>query len=138
MSPPITGTLWRKLPPEEHAREPWIVDGHGIPQGTQIGVCTYALHHNEAYFTDPFIFRPERWLDENGDPKTLSRMYAAFSPFSVGSRACAGKSMAYLEASLVIAKTLFTFDFWTAQGEAGHVGAGVPGWTDGRGRPHEF
>ncbi|KAI1644157.1 cytochrome P450 [Daldinia loculata] len=73
MSPPITGTLWRELPPEEHAREP--------------------------------------------------RMYAAFSPFSVGSRACAGKSTAYLEARL---------------GKAGHVGAGVPGRTDGRGRPHEF
>ncbi|KAI1662176.1 cytochrome P450 [Daldinia decipiens] len=138
MSPPIAGTLWRELPPAEHAREPWIVDGHVVPQGTQVGVCMYALHHNEAYFADPFIFRPERWLDENGDPEALSRMHAAFSPFSVGSRACAGKHMAYLEASLVIAKTLFTFDFWTAQGEAGHVGAGVPGRTDGRGRPHEF
>ncbi|KAI8963186.1 cytochrome P450 [Daldinia sp. FL1419] len=138
MSPPITGTLWRELPTEEHYRSPWIVDGHVIPCGTQVGVCTYALHHNEAYFTDPFIYRPERWLDENADAETLNRMHGAFAPFSVGANACAGKSLAYLEASMVIAKTLFTFDFWTAQGEAGHAGAGTPGRTNGRGRPHEF
>ena len=65
-------------------------------------------------------------------------MHAAFTPFSLGTRGCAGKAMAYLEASLVMAKTLWHFDFETAPGEIGRVGAGVPGKKDGRGRVDEF
>ena len=135
MSPPITGTLWRELYPEEQHR-PLIVDGHVIPPGTQVGVCMYSLHHNEKYFAEPFTFRPERWLLE--DEETLKSMHAAFSPFSIGSRGCAGKSMAYLETSLVIAKTLWHFNFETAPGELGKAGEGSVGRHDGRGRPSEF
>ncbi|KAI1404194.1 cytochrome P450 [Hypoxylon fuscum] len=84
------------------------------------------------YFPDPFAFRPERWLVD--DDATLRRMHSAFCPFSVGARACAGKPMAYFEASLVFAKTLWRFDFEAAPGKVGEVGAGVSGRTDGRGR----
>ncbi|KAI0010008.1 cytochrome P450 [Xylariaceae sp. FL0662B] len=136
MSPPVTGTLWRELYPDEQHRGPFIVDGHVIPPGTQVGVCTYSLHHNEEYFPEPFVFRPERWLTR--DEAVLSRMHSAFCPFSLGPRGCAGKPMAYLEASLVIAKTLWRFDFEAASGDIGAAGAGVPGKTDGRGRPEEF
>ncbi|KAI1137681.1 cytochrome P450 [Hypoxylon sp. FL0543] len=136
MSPPVGGTLWRELYAEERERGPFVVDGHVIPPGTQVGVSMYAIHHNEKYFADPFAFRPERWLVE--DQATLSRMHSAFSPFSLGPRGCAGKSMAYLETSLVVSKTLWYFDFETAPGKPGEVGGGVSGRTDGRGRPGEF
>ncbi|KAI1173829.1 cytochrome P450 [Nemania sp. FL0916] len=110
MSPPITGTLWRQqvVTPEE-ASEPLIIDGHTIPTGTQIGVNTYSLHHNEEYFPRPFTYLPERWLPDCPEYQTTNRN--AFAAFSVGARGCAGKPMAYLEASLVIAKTLWYFDF---------------------------
>lgn len=136
ISPPVTGTPWRELYAEEEGRGPWMVDGHVIPPGTQVGVCMYSIHHNEKYFVEPFAFRPERWLDD--DQETQRLMNSAFSPFSLGPRGCAGKSMAYLETNLVLAKTLWYFDFEKAPGKAGQVGAGVPGRTDGRGRPDEF
>ncbi|KAI0481677.1 cytochrome P450 [Xylaria cf. heliscus] len=116
MSPPVSGTLWRELYPDER-RKPFVVDGHVIPPGTQVGVSTYALHHDEDYFSAPFAFRPERWLTE--DQATLSRMHSAFCAFSLGPRGCAGKTMAYLEASLVLAKTLWRFDFEAASGREG-------------------
>ncbi|KAH9908391.1 cytochrome P450 [Xylariomycetidae sp. FL2044] len=134
MSPPATGTLWRELYPDQKARGPFVVDGTVVPPGTQVGVCIYSLHHNEEYFPEPFVFRPERWLDQD----TLSRSYSAFAAFSVGARGCAGKPMAYLEASLVMAKTLWHFDFAVAPGKLGELGAGVPGKTNGRHRPSEF
>ncbi|KAI1772800.1 cytochrome P450 [Hypoxylon cercidicola] len=112
MSPPVTGTLWRELYADERGRGPFVVDGHVIPPGTQVGVSMYAIHHNEKYFAEP--------------------------PFSLGARGCAGKAIAYLETSLVIAKALWCFDFETAPGRAGAVGGGVAGRTDGRGRPGEF
>lgn len=45
-----------------------IVDGHIIPRGTLVGVNPYAVMHNEEYYPEPFVFWPERWLDE-GDRK---------------------------------------------------------------------
>jgi hypothetical protein len=138
MSPPVSGTLWRELYAEEQGRSPFVVDGHVIPPGTQVGVCVYSIHHNKKYFPEPFVFRPERWLVE--DEATLSLMHSAFTPFSLGGRGCAGKAMAYLETSLVVAKTLWYFDFETAPGKAGQAGSGhgIPGKKDGRERMGEF
>lgn len=118
--------------------EPLIVDGYMIPAGTQVGVCTYALHHNEKYFPEPFAFRPERWLVEESGEKGLAEMRSAFAPFSIGPRACAGKAMAYLEASLVIARTLWFMDFESAPGKLGEAGAGKAGSRGWRNQPAEF
>ncbi|KAI2470909.1 cytochrome P450 [Annulohypoxylon bovei var. microspora] len=125
MSPPIPGVLWRELASDEDTRKPLVVDGHVIPKGTYVGVSTYTLHHNEDYFPDPFTYKPERWVDPNGEdgaPGSRKVMYDAFAPFSVGYRGCAGKAMAYLEINLVIAKALWYFDFKPAPGKLGDVG----------------
>ncbi|KAI1130913.1 cytochrome P450 [Nemania abortiva] len=127
MSPPVSGTLWRELYSSELDKGPFIVDGHVIPPGTQVGVSFYALHHDEKYFDDPFTFRPDRWLTEDRD--ALNRMNSAFNPFSIGARGCAGKAMAYLETSLVLAKTIWRFDFKLAPGKLGQVG--MAGENDG-------
>lgn len=115
--------------------EPLVIDGHVVPPGTQVGVNVYALHHNETYFPEPFRFRPERWLPEHAalaDKK-------AFAPFLVGPRSCAGKAMAYLEASLVLAKTLWYFDFEPASGDLGRIGGGgQPGADKTKGSDVEY
>lgn len=48
MSPPIPGTLWRQLSPDEQGSGPYAIDGHVIPKDTYVGVNTYALHHNQV------------------------------------------------------------------------------------------
>ncbi|KAI1389023.1 cytochrome P450 [Hypoxylon trugodes] len=111
MSPPVAGILWREAYPSE---QPFIVDGHMIPHGTVVGVNIYSIHYNKEYFPDPYTFRPERWLD---DAKTVRD---AFAPFSVGPRGCAGKAMAYLEISLVVAKIMWYFDFRSVAKSGSH------------------
>lgn len=142
MSPPFVGTFWRE-PYSSH--EQFVVDGHVIPPGTIVGVSPYSVMHNEAYFPQPFVFRPERWLERGGmdesGPQTeqhLSMMRAAFAPFALGETGCLGKAMAYQEMSLVVARILWYFDFERAAGEAGKLGEGEPGRTDGRGRKEEY
>jgi hypothetical protein len=54
-------------------------------------------------------------------------MHDAFVPFSVGSRGCAGKAMAYLELNLLVAKLLWYFDFEPAPGALGDVGLSTTG-----------
>ncbi|KAI1340366.1 cytochrome P450 [Xylariaceae sp. FL0016] len=136
MSSPVNGTLWRELPTDDDGSQPFIVDGHVIPKGVQVGVNLYTLHHDPEYFPDPYSFKPERWLDSDDSEKR--RMRDAFAPFSTGYRGCAGKPMAYLEMSLVIAKLLWYFDFSVAPGEVGEVGGGKVGDTAGRHRPGEY
>ncbi|KAI0199503.1 cytochrome P450 [Astrocystis sublimbata] len=103
MSPPVPGVLYREAYPNV---QPFVVDGHVIPRGTVVGVNIYSIHFNANYFTDPFTFKPERWLGD--DTKTMRE---AFASFFIGPRGCAGKPMAYLEISLVVAKTMWYFDF---------------------------
>lgn len=140
LSPPVPGILWRDISPEyQRNNQPFIVDGHVIPRGTSIGINMYSLHHNEDYFPDAFSFKPDRWLNSSSNsPENKRIIREAFNPFSMGPRGCAGKSMAYLEASLVLAKTLYYFDFEKAPGELGEIGAGNAGLAKGRQNPAEF
>ncbi|KAI0188068.1 cytochrome P450 [Astrocystis sublimbata] len=134
MSPPAPGILWRE---QSDSDQPLIIDGHVIPKGTIVGVNVYSLHHNEDYFPEPFEYRPERWLgDQSPDMKRAMR--DAFMPFSTGPRGCAGKTMAYAETGLVVAKILWYFDFQTCAGVKGTIGEGNLGLGPGRERQHEF
>ncbi|KAI1357947.1 benzoate 4-monooxygenase cytochrome P450 [Xylaria arbuscula] len=118
MSPPIPGTLWREQLPS-NAGKPFVVYGYAIPPGVQVGVNVYTIHHNPDYFPDPFTYNPDRWIPSKGEEATLHsedqntglKHNPAFMPFSLGGRACAGRSMAYAELSLAIAKTMWYFDF---------------------------
>ncbi|KAI0014235.1 cytochrome P450 [Xylariaceae sp. FL0662B] len=143
IAPPFTGTFWRE--PYSSYTEPLVVDGIVIPRDTIVGVNPYCVMHNEAYFPEPFKYSPERWLGHEEETtehtegeQPRSAMRAAFAPFALGDTGCLGKAMAYHEISLVIAKTLWYFDFYRAPGEAGRLGEGQLGRTDGRGKPDEY
>ena len=143
ISPPISGTLWRELlVGDQGSNIPLIVDGHEVPAGTWVGVNMYTLHHNEEYFPEPFAFKPERWLADTDPSKELAgkcNRREAFSSFGIGSRSCVGKAMAYLEANLVLAKTLWYFDFERPLDEdLNSVGSGKSGYSTGRDRVDEF
>ncbi|KAK9794166.1 putative Cytochrome P450 [Seiridium cardinale] len=132
ISPPGPGIFWRERAADDSDSQPLVIDGHVIPPGTVFGLNTYSLHHDENYFPDSFAYIPERWL---GSDESTKRANNAFAAFSVGARACAGKSVAYLEMGLVIAKTLWHLDFEAAPGPLGSIGAGGPGLGLGRDKP---
>ncbi|KAF2997467.1 hypothetical protein E8E14_002724 [Neopestalotiopsis sp. 37M] len=134
MSPPSGSIHWREQDPAYN--RPLIIDGQVIPRGTLVSVSPYALQHNEAYFPDPFTYKPERWIEGDEEARKIAR--DALGAFSTGPRNCAGKAMAYLESSLAVAKTLWYFDFEVAPGDLGRVGGGTPGAKNGRDRPGEF
>ncbi|KAK8108933.1 hypothetical protein PG984_014734 [Apiospora sp. TS-2023a] len=138
LASPASGTLWRELGADSNT-ESYIIDGHVVPRGTVVGVNIYSIHHNPEYFPDPFSFRPERWLDDSAYSSEAKKAMAdAFTPFLTGARGCAGKTMAYMEVGLVIAKTLWYFDFEPSTGPLGHIGGGNPAMGMGRYRPDEF
>ncbi|KAI1409848.1 putative cytochrome P450 [Hypoxylon sp. FL1857] len=81
------------------------VDGHWVPAGTEVYTSTWSVSHDERYFADPDVFKPERWIDpECKDIKEASQ------PFSLGYRACIGRSFAFVQMSLVLAKLFFSYN----------------------------
>ncbi|KAH7308442.1 cytochrome P450 [Stachybotrys elegans] len=134
MSPPGLGISWRQQLAEDDG--PFIVDGHVIPRGTQVGVSVYSILHNEEFFPDPFTFKPERWLREDNELDTVSKevrdtMQRAFIPFMVGDRSCAGKALAYMEIGVTMARCSWYFDFEPAS-------TGQPEFRGSTSRPGEY
>lgn len=91
------------------------VDGQTFPQGTRVGVAGYAIHHNPDYFPSPFAYRPERWIVDDEKKAGVSaddvrRAQNAFFQFSTGPRGCLGKTLAYVEMTVAVARIIWTFD----------------------------
>ena len=87
------------------------MDGEHIPEGTVLGSCQYSVNRNAAYFPEPEAFRPERWLcDELNTLGDVGIARRAFSPFSAGPRSCVGWRLAWMEATLILARTFFSHD----------------------------
>ncbi|KAI4169983.1 MAG: hypothetical protein LQ343_005293 [Gyalolechia ehrenbergii] len=137
LSPSIGGLLPREVLPGGLK-----IENCHFPAGTVIGTAHYAIHHNEAYYPNPFIFKPSRWIDDGDDDKGISKpasilsAKSAFCPFSIGPNRCVGKVMAYAEMKLLLARVLWVYDLRLEQGSA--LGEGKLGMGRGRERKEEF
>ena len=81
--PPVAGPLPR-LVPKGGAH----IAGHFVPEGTTVGVAQWLMNHTERNFSDPFGFKPERFLSPEEFPDDK---LDAVQPFSIGPRDCIGK-----------------------------------------------
>ena len=62
----------------------------------------------------------------------------AFNPFSIGPRACIGRSLAMTELSVTLARVIFCMDFRRSEGDLGKIGEGTPEASNGRNRVKEY
>lgn len=112
LSPPVPTHLPRTI-----VQKPGLViDKHFIPAGTIVGVPAYAIHHNESYFPDSWTFNPDRWIPSASNTDQVKAARDAFCAFSLGSRGCVGKSLAYLELCIALGRVLYAYDIRRAQG----------------------
>ncbi|EXJ68907.1 uncharacterized protein A1O5_07839 [Cladophialophora psammophila CBS 110553] len=134
MCPPVSAAPWRVV--LEGGQR---IDGHDIPEGTEVGTGLYSLMHNPAYFAEPFKFNPDRWIETEPNPAAnIEIQRRAFVPFLSGARMCAAKNLAMAELLITTAQVLHTMDFKVADGPEGKVGQGTVGMGVGRERPEEF
>lgn len=68
----------------------------------------YSAYRSPKNFRLPNEFRPERWLD---DPEFASDKRDVWQPFITGPYSCIGKSLAYMEISLILARMVWNFDW---------------------------
>lgn len=139
LSPAVGGLLPREVLPGGMQ-----VDGHTIPAGMVVGTPHYAIHHNAAYYPQPWVYTPERWIAGSTLPggavvteDDVHCAQSAFCPFSIGPRGCIGKGLAYTEMMTTLARALFLYDVRRAQGVV-DPGEGQVGAEWGRDRPGEL
>jgi cytochrome P450 len=75
------------------------VEGLSLPAGTDVTPAIWLAHTRAASYTEPFAFRPERFLDE--PPDTY-----AWVPFGGGVRRCLGAAFAEFEMRIVLREVL--------------------------------
>lgn len=115
LSPSVGASMWR----EATAKEGVVVDGVYVPQGYDVGVGIYSLHHHAEHYPDPFAYKPERWMrQENGKTDDAARdaALAAYMPFSRGPRSCIGKGIANAELMLTLAAVVWSLEWRFAPG----------------------
>ncbi|KAG9222062.1 hypothetical protein CCMSSC00406_0008047 [Pleurotus cornucopiae] len=67
--------------------------GYAIPKGSIAMGNAWAMLHDEQKYPDPFAFKPERWLTEDGKLNPDLREPSAI--FGFGRRACVGRHLAF-------------------------------------------
>jgi cytochrome P450 len=92
-------------------KEPFEVGGWTYPPGVCLVPNAYLVHHDPRIHSDPYEFRPERFLEE--PPGTYT-----WIPFGGGRRRCIGASFAMLEMQIVIRAVLSARQLASVQGRA--------------------
>jgi cytochrome P450 len=87
------------------------IEGNYFPEGVDIGVPIYSIHHNPEYYPDPFAFKPERWLTTEMPVEAVKLAQSAHCPFMYGARGCVGRAVAVAQLKLTLAMGLFAADF---------------------------
>ncbi|XP_013782295.1 steroid 17-alpha-hydroxylase/17,20 lyase-like isoform X1 [Limulus polyphemus] len=78
--------------------------GHKLPKGTSVVFNLYSIHQNKEHWGDPENFRPERFLDSEG--QLLSHQLTHYVPFGLGRRQCPGEKLAYVNLFLMLARLI--------------------------------
>lgn len=102
------------------------LDKYVIPKDTAILLSLYSLHFDEKYWKDPHVFRPERFLDTNGQILQHDGYYLpfGFGKFNlvnisrkiciichcIGKRRCMGENLAKSSSFLLFASFMHAFE----------------------------
>nr|ATN95983.1 cytochrome P450 6CY18 [Aphis gossypii] len=81
-------------------------DSLKIEKGQKIIIPTFSLHFDPRYFSDPEVFNPERFSNE----EKAKRPNGVYIPFGDGPRICIGKRFAEIEMKLALVDILSKFE----------------------------
>ncbi len=100
------------------AREDTELKGYGaIPKGTTFIINMWGLHHEKEFWGDPENFRPERFLDEDGELLAADHPNRKhLVPFGAGPRVCMGEVFAMARLFLWTSALVNKFVISTAAG----------------------
>uniref|UniRef100_A0A1W7HBX2 Cytochrome P450 n=1 Tax=Scoparia dulcis TaxID=107240 RepID=A0A1W7HBX2_SCODU len=90
-----------------------LPDGYSVKKGNLISYMPFAMGRMKSLWgEDAEVFRPERWLDQNGVFRQESPF--KFTAFQAGPRICLGKEFAYRQMKVFASVLLSAFSFQLA------------------------
>lgn len=104
LKPPVWGLSRSALADDK-------IGGFDVPQGSVVLVSPYVTHRNPAYWKEPAVFRPKRFLDEKPAPNT-------YFPFGLGERGCIGARLAVSKLMIMLASFVSHFKIELVDGES--------------------
>ncbi|KAF5777376.1 putative cytochrome P450 [Helianthus annuus] len=116
--------------------EDCIVGGHTVPKGTRLFVNIWKIHHDPQIWTDPFEFRPERFLTTKKEINVKGQHFELI-PFGSGRRICPGISFAFEAMQLILASLIHGFEFQNPSNEQIDM-TESPGLTSQKATPLEL
>jgi cytochrome P450 len=111
--PPVTGLMFKTVPKGGDT-----FNGVHIPEGTDIGYCAWGVHHSkETFGEDADMFRPERWLEAEGEKLRVMNTTVELV-FNYGKWQCPGKSVAAIELNKIFVevRSFFLHDLFFFEG----------------------
>ena len=93
------------------------VAGYKIPKGTLIFHNNLRLYNDPKTFSQPELFKPERFLNDDGK-FVGEKKFPHFLPFGGGTRKCPGESLGKINLASFIAVVLHRFKFKLPEGAA--------------------
>jgi cytochrome P450 len=90
-------------------QKPWRFGAYVVPANTPVALSIVGVHHRPDVYADPHVFRPERFLDAEGNfekPGTYT-----WIPFGGGIRRCLGATLAMAEQRVVLDQIAKRVDF---------------------------
>ena len=83
-----------------------------VQQDTAVVTNLWSFHNDKEFWGDPEVFRPERFLDEDGN--LLKKDFSL--PFGLGKRICAGETFARQYMFLLMTSIMQSFNIRCAPG----------------------
>ncbi|KAM7480942.1 hypothetical protein LguiB_005525 [Lonicera macranthoides] len=86
--------------------------GYTIPKESKVLINAWWLANNPAWWKNPSEFRPERFMEEEGDTEAVTggKVDFRYLPFGMGRRSCPGFMLALPILGLAIAKLIMNFE----------------------------
>ncbi|KAJ0504770.1 putative cytochrome P450 [Helianthus annuus] len=112
------------------------VGGYTVPKGTRLFVDIWKIHHDPQIWTDPFEFRPERFLTTKKEINVKGQHFELI-PFGSGRRICPGISFAFEAMQLILASLIHGFEFQNPSNEQIDM-TESPGLTSQKATPLEL
>ncbi|XP_039499180.1 probable cytochrome P450 311a1 [Drosophila santomea] len=91
------------------------IGGRTYCAGVTLWINMYGLAHDKEYYPDPYAFKPERWLQEDG---AFAPPAFSYIPFSGGPHVCIGRRYSLLLMKLLTAHLVMAFDLKLDQEQA--------------------
>lgn len=86
--------------------------GYDLKKGSMVLMNLWKIHHDESIYPEPYVVKPERFLDKNGDlVQADSPERHGFLNFGIGKRSCLGEAFARSRMFLFISTIMQHFTF---------------------------